>query len=228
MSVVFKYCVFAAALVVSGAQAFSAENAFLRNGSVIGLNHRESRGAVTRLYLDSGTENYVDVRLEQIDRFEQLPEPVAELSPEPEPDRTKSLDQMVAVAGNHYGVDADLLLSLIHAESSFNLSAVSPKGAMGLMQLMPSTAAHFGVWNPMDPAANIEGGAHYLSELLTLYGNNLTKALAAYNAGPSRINRYHGLPPYPETIAYVARVERELNQRKVAKSRLKPNRTNED
>ena len=207
-------------LALSGAAAFSAEDAVLRNGSVIRLNHRESRGQLTRLYLDSGSENYVDVRVEQIDRFDPLPVLVPIPAPTPEPVRTSSLNEIVVAAANHYGVDVDLLLSLIHAESSFDLNAVSPKGALGLMQLMPSTAAQFGVRNPMDPAANIEGGTRYLSELLILYNHNVTKALAAYNAGPARINQYHGLPPYPETVAYVARVERDLNHRKVAKSRL--------
>jgi soluble lytic murein transglycosylase-like protein len=215
-----KCCLFVVVLALSGATAFSAEEAVLRNGSVIRLDHRESRGEITRLYLDAGTENYVDMRYEQINRFEQLAESPAVPAPESAQVRSVSLEEIVASAANRYDVDADLLLSLIHAESAFDLNAVSPKGALGLMQLMPRTAARFGVENPMDPAANVEGGTRYLSELLTLYNHNLTKALAAYNAGPSRIKQYHGVPPYPETVAYIARVERDLNQRKVAKSRL--------
>ena len=224
MKTFFKCGVLFAALILSGAAAFSAEDAVLQNGSVIRLNHREVHGQFTRLYLDSGSENYVDVRVEQIDRFEPLPvpEPISAVTAAPEPLRPISVEQIVAGAANRYGVDVDLLLSLIRAESAFDLNAVSPKGALGLMQLMPRTAAQFGVRNPMDPAANIEGGTRYLSELLTLYNHNVTKALAAYNAGPARINQYHGLPPYPETVAYVARVERDLNQRKIDKSRHNP------
>jgi soluble lytic murein transglycosylase-like protein len=228
MEVVGKCRLFVVALALSGAAAFSAEEAVLRNGSAIRLDHRESRGEVTRLYLDAGTENYVDMRHEQIDRFEQLAESPAVPAPEPKQVRSVSLEEIVASAANRYDVDADLLLSLIHAESAFDLNAVSPKGALGLMQLMPRTAARFGVENPMDPAANVEGGTRYLSELLRLYDHNLTKALAAYNAGPSRIKQYHGVPPYPETVAYIARVERDLNQRKVAKSRLTSIPTDKD
>ena len=227
MRALFKCGALLAALALSGAAVFSAEDAVLRNGSVIRLNHRESRGPTTRLYLDSGSENYVDVRAEQIDRFEPVFVPVPTPAAAPESVRPVNLDQIMSAAANHYGVDIDLLRSLIHAESSFDLNAVSHKGALGLMQLMPSTAAQFGVRNPMDPAANIEGGTRYLSELLTLYNHNITIALAAYNAGPARVSQYHGLPPYPETVAYVARVERNLTQRKVAKSRLNPTQTAE-
>ena len=223
----FKCCVFLISLNLFGAAVYCAEDALLRNGSVIRVNHREVRGQLTRLYLDPGTDNYVDVRTEQIDSFEQLPDPVAEPAPEAKPVIAQSLEQIVTAAANHHGVDVDLLLSLIHAESSFDFNAVSPKGALGLMQLMPSTAARFGVQNPMDPAANVEGGTRYLSELLTLYNHDLTKALAAYNAGPSRIKLYHGLPPYPETIAYVARVERDLTLRKFAKARLNSHLANQ-
>jgi len=82
------------------------------------------------------------------------------------------------------------------------------------MQLMPQTAARMGVRNAMDPAANVEGGTRYLGELLVRYHHDLSKALAAYNAGPERVEQYHGVPPYPETLAYVARVVRDFNRKK--------------
>jgi soluble lytic murein transglycosylase-like protein len=88
------------------------------------------------------------------------------------------------------------------------------------MQLMPQTATRMGVQNPMDAADNVEGGTRYLRELLVLYNQNLTKALAAYNAGPGRIQQYQGVPPYPETITYINRVIRELYQRKIASLNL--------
>ncbi|HTC64658.1 MAG TPA: lytic transglycosylase domain-containing protein [Candidatus Saccharimonadales bacterium] len=228
MNVFAKCLLFILILAISGATAFSAEEAVLLNGAVIRLDHRETRGDVTRLFLDPAAENYVDVRRDQIDRFEQLDELPATPVTKSEAVRTFSVEQIVAAAAHRYGVDADLVFSLIHAESAFDLNAVSPKGALGLMQLMPSTATRFGVRNPMDPAGNVEGGTRYLSELLTLYNNNIPKALAAYNAGPSRIKQYHGVPPYPETISYVARIVRDLNQRKASKSRVNSPRANQD
>jgi soluble lytic murein transglycosylase-like protein len=130
------------------------------------------------------------------------------------------MEEIVTSASNRYGIDRDLVLSLIHAESAFNPNAVSPKGALGLMQLMPQTATRMGVQDPMDAAANVEGGTRYLRDLLVLYNQNLTKALAAYNAGPGRIQQYHGVPPYPETITYINRVIRDLYSRKIASANL--------
>jgi soluble lytic murein transglycosylase-like protein len=109
-----------------------------------------------------------------------------------------------------------LVNSVIKAESGFNVRAVSPKGARGLMQLMPGTASQLGVPNTFDPQANVEGGTRYLRELLERYNFDLIKALAAYNAGPRRVEQYGGVPPYYETRAYVARIVRDFNKKKVA------------
>ena len=98
-------------------------------------------------------------------------------------------------------LDPDLVNSVIKAESGFNVRAVSPKGAQGLMQLMPGTASQLGVPNAFDPQANVEGGREYLRELLERYNFDLVKALAAYNAGPQRVEQYGGVPPYYETRA---------------------------
>jgi soluble lytic murein transglycosylase-like protein len=114
----------------------------------------------------------------------------------------------VEAAAAHYKVDAELIASVIAAESNFNPKAVSRKKARGLMQLMPETAARLGVRNIEDPQENIDAGTRYLRELLQKYNNNLVLALAAYNAGPERIERYGRVPPFAETISYVRRVKR--------------------
>jgi hypothetical protein len=198
--------------------AFPAELVILRNGSVIRLDRHETHGAVTRLYLDTGVENFVDMPVAQIDRFEEAIEPPAEITAPPV--QTANLADIVLAASSRYGVDPDLIFSLIHAESGFDPHAVSPKGARGLMQLMPQTAISLGVENPIDAAANVDGGTRYLRELLIRYNQDITKALAAYNAGPSRIQQFHGVPPYPETIRYITRVVRDLNRRRLAKAHL--------
>jgi len=95
------------------------------------------------------------------------------------------------------------------------------------MQLMPQTAARMGVQNAMDPAANVEGGTRYLGELLSRYHHDLSKALAAYNAGPDRVEQYHGVPPYPETRAYVARIIDDFNRKKDAQRRSQPDPGND-
>ena len=109
--------------------------------------------------------------------------------------------------------------SVIHAESGFNSHAVSRKGAQGLMQLMPDTASKLGVANAFDPQSNVAGGSRYLRELLERYNFDLIKALAAYNAGPERVEQYKGVPPYRETHDYVARIVREYNRKKIAQEK---------
>ena len=126
------------------------------------------------------------------------------------------LNEVVRTASGAYHLDPDLVSSVIRAESGFNVRAVSPKGAQGLMQLMPQTASELGVQNVFDPQANVEGGARYLRELLERYDFDLIKALAAYNAGPQRVEQYGGVPPYHETKAYVARIVRDFNKKKLA------------
>jgi len=222
MKVIAKCCLSLAVLALSSVAAFSAQLVILQNGFMMHVDHLEARGDMTRLYMDEGTKNFVDVRQDQIVSMEEIPEPPPPppVAPAMAPRRTVSLEEIVTTASNRYGIDPDVVLSLIHAESAFDPKAVSPKGAQGLMQLMPQTATSMGVENPMDAAANVEGGTRYLRELLTLYHEDLTKALAAYNAGPARIQEYNGVPPYPETIAYINRVVRDLYQRKIARAHL--------
>jgi len=112
----------------------------------------------------------------------------------------------ISAAAARHGVDPNLLTGLIRAESNFDPGATSPAGAQGLTQLMPGTAASLGVTNPLDPVQSIDGGARYLRQQLDRFGNDATKALAAYNAGPGAVERFGGVPPYEETQNYVRRV----------------------
>ncbi len=114
--------------------------------------------------------------------------------------------RMIGEAAARYGVEPELVRAIIRAESAFNPVAVSPKGARGLMQLMPATARRRGCRNPYDARANIEAGVEHLRMLLDTYKKNLPRVLAAYNAGRGSVARYHGIPPYAETEQYVARV----------------------
>ncbi|HWR35078.1 MAG TPA: lytic transglycosylase domain-containing protein [Clostridia bacterium] len=192
----------------------AAEFAHLRNGFSIRHERHEISGATTRLYLGATEAGFVDVATDQVIGYEHDNSVPAEA--EPSQLRTKEIHDHVTAASDATGIDADFIHSIIRRESGFNPKAVSPKGAQGLMQLMPATAGMLGVKDSFDPASNIDGGTRYLRELLNLYKGDAVKALAAYNAGPHRVEQYRGVPPYAETRAYVAGIIRDYNKRKSA------------
>ena len=222
--------------------ALGAEVAVLRNGFSIRFDRKEQSGENTRLYIRGG---FVDIATTEIASFEpdDTPDVQAALPAAPSPAAANAsaqpavmsssgsaqampvptnpaqlvdLDQLVRDASTRHRLDPDFVNSVIRAESNFQNRAVSRKGAQGLMQLMPDTASKLGVANPFDPKANVEGGTAYLSQLLDLYHDDPIKALAAYNAGANRVGQYHGVPPYRETQAYVARIVRDFNAKKRA------------
>jgi soluble lytic murein transglycosylase-like protein len=123
------------------------------------------------------------------------------------PLNTRSFSREIRSAAEFNAVEESLIRAIIHAESAYQPDARSPRGAQGLMQLMPATAADLNVSNPFDPAENIDGGARYLSQLLAQFKGDLDLAAAAYNAGPQAVNKFGGVPPYDETQEYVRRVK---------------------
>ncbi len=202
------------ALILLTASAFASDLAVLRNGFSIRHERRQQFGSVTRLFLSADGSSYTDVATDQIDHFEK------DLTPAPIQDsRPLDLNLSISEISARHRIDPDLINSVIRAESGFNSRAISRKGAQGLMQLMPQTASQLGVANAFDPQANVEGGTRYLRELLVRYDFDLIKALAAYNAGPLRVEQYRGVPPYRETRAYVARIVRDFNQKKIAEQK---------
>jgi hypothetical protein len=227
-------------LLGSATLAFGADLAVLRNGNTIRHERREVVGTVTRLYLSDSASGYIEIPTAEIEHFEKdtAPTPtkarlsidaVSKAAPASKPAPTpvlapqrvttlsqQGLNDVVNGAGERHQIDPDFINSVIRAESGFHQNAVSKKGAQGLMQLMPGTASQLGVRNAFDPHANVDGGTKYLRELLEKYNYDVPKALAAYNAGPQRVDRYHGVPPYYETQSYIARIIRDYNRKKLA------------
>jgi Transglycosylase SLT domain len=233
-------------VVVACVSSFAGDVAILQNGFAIRHERRQIVGIMTRLYTtQSDFSSYVDIPTAQIDHFEKddtpsipagastnpsgatinalaKPTPAAP-APQPGKPRTltpEELQTAVNAASDKHLLDADLINSVIRAESGFNARAVSPKGARGLMQLMPQTATNLGVGNAFDAKDNVDGGTRYLRWLLERYNYDLVKALAAYNAGPRRVEQYRGVPPYHETRAYVARIIKDYNRKKLAQQKL--------
>ncbi len=231
-----KPITFGAILILAQVSALGAEVAVLRNGFSIRFERKEQTGNLTRLYTGSG---YMDIASDQIASFEVEEAPIVPSAPAPQPVAIQQsaapvtpavilpvplaktatdvdLDQVVRDASSKNRLDPDFVSSVIKAESNFKPRAVSRKGAQGLMQLMPGTAAQLGVADPFDPRANVEAGTAHLSALLDQYHNDPIKALAAYNAGAHRVKQYNGVPPYRETHAYISKIVRDFNAKKRA------------
>jgi soluble lytic murein transglycosylase-like protein len=213
-----------AVLLSLAVHAHAAERVTLRNGFALRCDHHAVVDGHMRLYLSAGGDSYIEFAPGEIAAFESIPDPPvvpAPAAPQVSSPTAKltpgDLREMLARAGTEHNLDVDLLASLVKAESDGNARAVSHAGAQGLMQLMPGTAAELGVKDSFQPDQNVRGGAAYLDSLLTKYNDNLAKALAAYNAGPEAVDKYHGIPPYHETRAYVARVIHEFNRRVLAR-----------
>lgn len=233
----------AIALIAAAMPCLAGEVAVLKNGFSIRHERHETIGKVTRLYTSVDGSSFVDIQTADLDHFEAAADlPVADppiansrianpvhamqpasalMAPAPalRPAPKADITAVVKDASGRYQLDPDLVNSVIKAESGFNVRAVSPKGARGLMQLMPGTASQLGVPNAFDAQANVDGGTKYLRELLERYNFDLVKALAAYNAGPQRVERFGGVPPYYETRAYVARIVRDFNKKKIAEQK---------
>jgi len=189
--------------LTAGATIVRADYVVLRSGARLNVTGYELLGDKYRLQLDGGVaevpaSDVVGIEPEEV--FEPLPPPLNPSTP---------YHDLILAASQHHGVDADLIHCVIAIESNFDPKAVSPKNARGLMQLLPQTAAQLGVRDVFDPQENIEAGTRYLKEMLARYNNNLTLALAAYNAGPEKVEQYGWrVPPYSETVKYVRRISR--------------------
>jgi soluble lytic murein transglycosylase-like protein len=197
----------AAALLLAAAPAW-AEIALLRSGTTLKVSAWRAEDALVFLAFRGGGE----IGLPASELLGLVPDEVLE---EVEAARDpQELGVLVAETARRHDIDPDLVLAVVTVESAFRPDAVSRKGAQGLMQLMPGTAASLGVRDPLDPRENLEGGVRHLGALLTQYGGDLRKALAAYNAGAGAVERYRGLPPYRETRDYVRRVLERYERRR--------------
>ncbi|MDP9340159.1 MAG: lytic transglycosylase domain-containing protein [Acidobacteriota bacterium] len=202
------------ALVLFLASVLRAEYVVLRSGQRLSVTGYQIVGDKYRLQMNGG---FVEVPVSEVLAIE--PEEI--FTPIIVPLKPAALGanahfgQFIQSASRRFNVDADLISSVIAIESNYNPKAVSRKNARGLMQLIPGTASRLGVRNIFDPRENIDAGTRYLGELLHRYDNDLILALAAYNAGPQRVEKYGHVPPFPETMSYVRRVKRSYDQRKL-------------
>lgn len=212
--------VFCCVLSLAGSSLLrAAELVTFSNGFQLQAESCERMGDVVRLKNGSGT---IELPAAEIVRVEHQPASSTQLPNQSEPPSVaKTVSQLVAEAGTAQGLPEEFVLSVAKVESGFRAEAISSKGALGAMQLMPGTATAFGV-NPQDPAQNALGGAKYLRQLLLLYQGDARKALAAYNAGPGAVKRFGGVPPYQETQAYIDKVLREYERRKSSVGQSSP------
>ena len=202
-------------LLMLAAPALRAEYVVLRGGQRLTVTSYQLLGDKYRLQMTGG---FVEVPVEEVVAIE--PEEV--FTPAPvKPAVKPPYRELVEAAAARYKVDADLITSVIAVESNFDPKAKSRRDARGLMQLLPETAARLGVKDIYDPQENIDAGTRYLRDLLQKYGNDLVLALAAYNAGPERVQQYGRVPPFAETISYVRRVKHGYEKSKASAAKKK-------
>lgn len=197
--------------LLAAAAGARAEIALLANGQTFKVDGHRVEGELVWLTLRGGGQvalpaghvrGYVPDEV-----LEELELAAAKAAVSATPDAAE-IRRLAAEAARRHGLDPDLVMAVAAVESGFRPAAVSPKGARGVMQLMPGTARDLGVADPLDPAANVDGGTRYLRDLLARFDGDLPKALAAYNAGPGAVTRHQGVPPYKETRDYVRKVLR--------------------
>ena len=212
-------------LLAIAVSASAGEYAVLANGQRIHAERHVSDGELIRLITKSGS---IEFKAAQVTAFEQEeyvpppPAPVAAPQPSPAVTATRQFSprELITLAAEKAGLPPDIVHSVAKVESAYRPNAISPKGAVGLMQLMPQTAAALNV-DPYDPQQNAEAGAEYLAQLLERYkddNHQVSKALAAYNAGPGAVDKYKGVPPYRETVNYVNTVLADYNKRTAKKT----------
>jgi soluble lytic murein transglycosylase-like protein len=188
------------ALLATAAVPAQAEIALLSGGSTLKVTAWRLEHELVFLTLKGGGE--IGLPVSEVRGL--VPDEVLdEVEAASDPDELRAL---AAETARRHGLNPELVLAVVSVESAFRVDAVSPKGAQGLMQLMPATAVSLGVSDPLDPQQNLDGGVRHLGSLLSLYRGDLRKALAAYNAGAGAVERYGGTPPYRETRDYVRRV----------------------
>jgi soluble lytic murein transglycosylase-like protein len=215
-----RFALAAALLVpVLAAASARAEIAVLKNGMTLKAKGHQVDGETFVVQLPGGGE--VGLAASEVTGFldDEVAEEVAAL---PAGERTpEELTRLAQEIARRHGADPNLVLAVIAVESGFQPDAVSPKGALGMMQLMPATAAELGVEDPLDPEQNLDGGVRHLQSLLKRYKGNHRLALAAYNAGVGAVQRYRGVPAYRETQDYVTKVLDRLRRESKAKARRK-------
>ncbi len=185
-----------------------AEYVVLRSGQRLSVTGYQREGDKYKLQIAGGT---VEVAAKEVVSIE--PEDVFTVVKHDDPVKAP-FRELIEAASARYRVDADLITSVIAAESNFDPKAISRRNARGLMQLLPKMATRLGVRDIFDPKQNIDAGTRYLGDLLKHYNNDLALALAAYNAGPENVQKFGKVPPYAETISYVRRIKRDLESRR--------------
>ena len=206
-------------LILLTASTVRAEYIVLQSGLRLHVTGYQLMGEKYRLQLQGGwmDVSVADVvKIEPEEVFVPIAQPPAAAPVQAAAGNQPPYHEFVLAAASRYGVDAELISSVMEVESHFNPKAVSVKNARGLMQLLPETAARLGVKDIFDPKENIDAGTHYLHDLLQLYNSDLTLALAAYNAGPDNVQKYGNVPPFRETVSYVKQVKRKYQKNKTA------------